>query len=101
MRELEKLYKSFQNMIELSSKSRETIEEAILKLIEETGELSSCYLKENNPDHMVEEAIDIVQASFKLAYLIQKKYPNINIFDKLLEKNEKWRSNQNVNQKSI
>lgn len=95
MKKLEKLYFIFQNLIELSSKSKETIEEAILKLIEETGELSSCYLKENNPEHMIEEAVDIVQASFKLAFLVQKKYPNINIFDKLLEKNEKWKASQN------
>lgn len=91
MEELNKLYRSFQNLLELSSKSKETIEEAILKLIEETGELSSCYLKENNPNHLVEEAVDIVQASFKLAYIIQKYCPNINMLDKLLEKNEKWR----------
>ena len=96
MKELEKLYYAFQNMLELSFKSKESLEEAILKLVEETGELASCYLKENNPNHMAEEAIDIVQASFKLAYLVQKQYPNINIFDKLLEKNNKWRISQNV-----
>ena len=94
MKSLEKLMYAFQNMLDLSSKSKETIEEAILKLVEETGELSSCYLKENNPEHMMEEAVDIVQASFKLAYLIQKQNPNLNIFDKLLEKNAKWKASQ-------
>ena len=93
-KELEIIVLIYNNMLTLSSKSKETIEEAILKLVEETGELSSCYLKEKNPEHLLEEACDILQASFKLAYLVQAKNPDLNIFEKLLEKNQKWKKSQ-------
>ena len=86
-----KLIKILNNLLDLSSKSKESIEEAILKLVEETGELSSNYLKEKNPDNMLEEACDIIQASFKLAYIIQQQYPELDILDKMLLKNKKWR----------
>lgn len=95
MKGTNKLIRIWKNLNELSAMSKETIEEAILKLVEETGELSSVYLKEDNPLHMLEEASDIIQASFKLAYLIQKAYPEYDLLDKLLEKNEKWRKSLN------
>lgn len=92
MIELNKLVKIIKNLKDLSSKSKESIPEAILKLVEETGELSSCYLKENNPEHLIEEASDVIQAAIKLAYIIGTQYPEeVNFLDKLLEKNEKWR----------
>lgn len=96
MKDLKKLITIFNNMKDISSKSEESVEEAILKLVEETGEMSSCYLKECNPEHLAEEAADIVQAAFKLAYIINSKYPDVDILDKLLEKNEKWRNSYSL-----
>lgn len=91
MNDLKRLVTVYRNLIDLSSMSNETIEQAILKLVEETGELASCHLKESNPEHMAEEASDIIQAAFKLAFIIQKQYPEVDLISKLLEKNEKWR----------
>lgn len=100
---LEDVYKiitATKNIERIVSKTHETIPDALLKLGEESGELMGSYLalssyKKGNVEEFIEEIADVIQATFKIAILTQKEFPELNILNKLLEKNKKWEDTLN------
>lgn len=78
----------------LIKRSGKTPEKAILKLVEETGELVSALealksYKGGTIEHVQEEAVDVLQCAMSIYFLIQ----NIQQFDgekMMAEKNNKW-----------
>ena len=78
----------------LIKRSGKTPEKAILKLVEETGELVSALealgsYKKGTIEHVQEEAVDVLQCAMSIYFLIQQ----LGSFDgeKLMrEKNDKW-----------
>lgn len=74
--------------------SGKTPTEALLKLVEETGEYASALqgiesYKHDNIEHLQEEAVDVLQCAMSLYFLTQEIAP----FDGealMNEKNKKW-----------
>ena len=78
----------------LINRSKKTPEKAVLKLVEETGELVSALealdsYKKGTLEHVQEEAVDVLQCAMSVYFLIQKIKP----FDGaslMRMENEKW-----------
>ena len=79
---------------ELILKSDRTIETASLKLMEELGEFVSANFalksyKNQTPEQLQEEIVDVLQNALSLYFLVQSQYP----FDAktvMTSKNKKW-----------
>ena len=93
---MDNIFNEADRIEKLILKSNKTPEKAILKLIEETGELVSALeglnsYKQDSLEHVQEEAVDMLQCAMSVYYLIQK----MKAFDgeKLMKaKDDKWES---------
>ena len=78
----------------LIKRSGKTPQKAILKLVEETGELVSALealdsYKKGTIEHVQEEAVDVLQCAMSIYFLVQQ----MGAFDgekMMREKNDKW-----------
>ena len=86
--------KNLDKIEELMLKSDRTIETASLKTVEELGEFISAHFglnsyKQESPEHLQEELVDVIQCIISLYVLVNKEYP-FDINKILEEKNIKW-----------
>ena len=93
---MDKIFEESTRVQTLIEKTGKTPEKAILKLVEETGELVSAFealnsYKKGDLAHVQEEAVDMLQCAMSVYFLIQKIQP----FDGkaiMKAKNDKWES---------
>lgn len=93
---MDKVFNEVNRINELIKKSGKSVQKAILKLVEETGELVSSTealssYKNGSIEHVQEEVVDVLQCAISLYCLVQKESP----FDgeKIMkQKNDKWES---------
>lgn len=93
---MDKIFNESERVERLIKATRKTPEKAILKLMEETGELVSALeamtsYKKGDYSHVQEEAVDMLQCAMSVYFLIQNEQP----FDGeaiMKAKNDKWES---------
>lgn len=93
---MDKIFNESERVERLIKATRKTPEKAILKLVEETGELVSALeamssYKKGDYSHVQEEAVDMLQCAMSVYFLIQNEQP----FDGeaiMKAKNDKWES---------
>jgi len=81
---------------QLIKASKKTPEKAILKLIEELGELVSSMealtsYKKGSYEHVQEEAVDMLQCAMSVYFLIQNEKP-FDGYTIMKDKNDKWQN---------
>jgi NTP pyrophosphatase (non-canonical NTP hydrolase) len=64
-----------------------TVERQIFKMMEELGEVSQAFYKENGLDKMAAEALDFVQTGVTLLYMLEAQGVDVDsIFDAFMSK---------------
>ena len=90
----DKIFEESERIENLIKATRKTPEKAILKLVEETGELVSALealssYKKGDYAHVQEEAVDMLQCAMSVYFLIQNEQP-FDGYAIMKAKNDKW-----------
>jgi len=91
---MDSIFNEADRIDKLIKASKKTPEKAILKLIEETGELVSALealssYKNGTYEHVQEEAIDVLQCAMSVYFLIQNEQP-FDGYAVMKAKDDKW-----------
>lgn len=93
---MDKIFEEAERVENLIRATGKTPEKAILKLVEETGELVSALealssYKNGNYEHVQEEAVDMLQCAMSVYFLIQNEKP-FDGYALMKAKNDKWQN---------
>lgn len=93
---MDKIFDEAERVEKLIKTSRKTTEKALLKLMEEAGELVSALealtsYKHGSYEHVQEEAVDLLQCAMSIYFLVQNEKP-FNGEAIMKAKNDKWES---------
>ena len=93
---MDKIFEESERVENLIRASKKTPEKAILKLVEETGELVSALealtsYKNGDYAHVQEEAVDMLQCAMSVYFLIQNEKP-FDGYALMKAKNDKWQN---------
>lgn len=91
---MDKIFEESDRIENLIKASRKTVDKAILKLVEETGELVSSLealtsYKHGTYEHVQEEAVDVLQCAMSIYFLIQNEKP-FDGYAMMKTKDDKW-----------
>lgn len=91
---MDKIFEESDRIEMLIKASRKSIDKAILKLVEELGELVSSIeslssYKSGNYEHVQEEAVDMLQCAMSVYFLIQNEKP-FDGYALMKLKDDKW-----------
>ena len=91
---MDRIFDEAERVERLIKASNKSVDRAILKTVEELGELVSSIealtsYKRGNYEHVQEEAVDVLQCAMSVYFLIQNEKP-FDGYALMKEKNDKW-----------